>query len=404
MAEAKKGFSTPPEVTEYLDRKGLKPGFSWLDVSPEEHAHAFTVAKATELELLTEFRQSLSAAIAEGRGYETWRDGVRQRLKALGWARPRLVEDPTGREPARAVNFASDRRLRTIYWGNTASARSAGQWQRAQRTKAVLPYILYVRTTAADPRPEHLRWVGVILPIDDPFWQTHWPPNGWLCKCTVRQIGSSERSRLLNATKMPDGTWYTDTAPEIVTRPFVNRRTGEVHQVPEGIDAGWETNPGRTRATTLIQNLEARLAGAEPGDATKALQDLWSDPYVRVAPKLQPKAWLPAGVSEPLAAELGARSPVASITGEAVAERIGRHGMAVEDFQVLPIMLREAIVLPDPRGKRSVRALLYRDGKTWWRAFVTRSETGYLRVTSLHQQDASKVRHQFEAAGKPWEE
>jgi hypothetical protein len=29
---------------------------------------------------------------------------------------------------------------------------------------------------------------GITLPIDDPFWDSYYPPNGWNCRCTVVQV------------------------------------------------------------------------------------------------------------------------------------------------------------------------------------------------------------------------
>lgn len=403
MAELKRAFSAPEEVTGYFNGKALRPAFSWQDVWAEEHAYAFTVAKAVDAELLSAFKGSISRALNEGKGFETWRDDIRKDLVRLGWLGPRMVSDPEGSDPDQLVNFASDRRLRTIFWSNMNSARSAGQWERAQRTKKALPYILYVRTTSGDPRPEHLAWVGIILPIDHPFWITHWPPNGWLCKCQVRQISAREAERLLGRAPEAGGLIYKSEPPDLgPDQLFRNRRTGEITMIPPGIDPGWHTNPGLARAGTLIQNLEARLADAPTSDALKIVKDLWQEPYTRLAPLLPEKTWLPAGVSPRLAEELAANSPVISITSETITERLTKHGMDVADFALLPDILDQGSILPDPRGKDRVRSVIWRQEKTWWRAFVTVSTNGYLRVTSLHQRFLREIRKEFENAGIEW--
>ena len=50
----------------------------------------------------------------------------------------------------------------------------------------------YVAVLDARTRPEHRAWHGLILPIDHPLWDTHYPPNGWGCRClrawTLRAI------------------------------------------------------------------------------------------------------------------------------------------------------------------------------------------------------------------------
>jgi hypothetical protein len=58
-------------------------------------------------------------------------------------------------------------------------SRSAGQWQRIDRTKKTLPYLVYYLGPSANHRDEHVGWAGTILPVDHPWWDTHFVPNGW---------------------------------------------------------------------------------------------------------------------------------------------------------------------------------------------------------------------------------
>ncbi len=295
-----KGFRTPPEVLSFFDDKQLRPAFSWQDVWGEEHAYAFTVAKAVELELLTLFKTSISTALANGQGFETWRKALMPQLATLGWAAPRTVEDSTGGDDPAEVDFSSPRRLRTIFWSNMNAARSAGQWDRAQRTKAGLPYILYVRTTAADPRPEHLGWVGTILPVDDPWWRTHWPPNGWGCKCSVSQTTARERDSLLATPPKPGGITYSATPPEDgPPRTFTNRRTGEITTVPAGIDPGWGGNPGLNRAQTLLTRVTEQLQVAGEDDARAAIAAIGASPLPRIITGLPEEIMMPTAITPP---------------------------------------------------------------------------------------------------------
>ena len=401
MAQPRRGFAPPSEVPEYFERKALAPAFKWLDVWGEEHSYAFMVSGAVELELTRTFRDSIATALRDGQSFETWRLKIREDLSRLGWYGPRVVSDPEGLEPDRIVDFSSTRRLRTIFWANMNSARAAGQWQRAQRTKKYLPYFLYIRTTSKDPREEHLEWVGIILPVDHPFWQTHFPPNGWGCKCQVMQITEREAKRLLALKPEPGGIRYTtevpDLGPPVMHR---NRRTGEITMVPAGIDPGWHTNPGYARATTLLRNLDARIQEAPPAEAQAKLIEMWADPFLRVAPLLPEKTWLPAGLSPRLAEELaGAVSPLVSIAADTIVTRLVRHGMSMDDFALLPKIIDAGTILADDRGDPAVRAIIARVGKTWWRVFVKLSAGGYLRVNSMHQRRVEEIVKALARAG-----
>ena len=207
----------PKEAIEYFRGKGIQPGFSYLDVWREEHAFAFTVAREMRLDVLADIRDGLDKALAKGETFETWRKQLQPNFEAWGW------------------DGDSRHRLRTIYLTNMRVARAAGHWHRVQRTKADRPYLMYRIGPSNVHRPLHVEWNGVILPVDDSFWGTHYPPNGWGCKCYVRQLSARQAEALGGVTARPDMS------------PEEHEVRGERVFVPKGIDPGWDFNPGHLR-------------------------------------------------------------------------------------------------------------------------------------------------------------
>jgi len=83
-----------------------------------------------------------------------------------------------------------------------------------------------------------MAWQGPVLRCAHPFWKTHFPPNGWNCRCTVQQL--SERGIQdfgFKVSEHPPEGWDK-------TRAWENRRTQKVRQVPVGIDPGFDRNVG----------------------------------------------------------------------------------------------------------------------------------------------------------------
>ncbi|MGF3028044.1 phage minor head protein [Methylobacterium aquaticum] len=394
MAEpqARRGFTTPPEVTSYFADKGLRPSFSIQDVTAEEHAYAFMVSKATELELLTSFKTSIDRALATGQGLDTWRRDVTDELRRIGWAGPRTVTDPTGQWSPVEVDFTDPRRLATIFWSNVNSARSAGQWERAQRTKAALPYALYVPTASTDPRKEHLGWVGTILPIDHPWWATHWPPNGWGCKCGVRMITARERDRLLALEPKPGGIRYTEEVPDDgPPRVFTNARTGEVSEVPAGIDPGWQTNPGLSRARTLVTRLRERLAEAGEEDARAAIAAINASPTPRVLTGLPETVFLPVAVAPPkLATELGGVARIVEVSNTTMRAKIEKHGgsrpVTPEAWNKVQEVVDTGTIVDEGRpGAVRHRSVFAELDDGLWQLVVKAADRGrYFLVSSFH--------------------
>lgn len=294
-----KGFGSPGpvprEALDYIRHKEWRVGFNHLDVFREEHAFFFTVAKAMQVDILQTIRGEVENAIAEGGTLRQFRRDLEPTLQRLGWWGVKEEADPAGGE-IRPVQLGSPRRLKTIYDTNLRAARAAGQEERMQRTKEALPYALYSLGPSAEHRPEHAAWHGVLLPIDDPWWDTHTPQLGFGCKCRKRQVGEREAAKLraegvldptappkLNPdTGLPTGkrekryTPVQTEAPPIRYREWVNRRTGEVLNVPVGIDPGFDVNPGKVRRAAADAILGGKLMQAPPEIRAVVLRDIRS--------------------------------------------------------------------------------------------------------------------------------
>ena len=236
----------PREAIAFLRAKKLRPSRHWLSVWREEHASAFTVAQMTGQDLLRQTHRELQRALRRGETVESFLERLQPWLEAKGWA-------PTGR------GGDIPKRLRRIYHTNLRTAHLAGQWDRIQRTKRLLPWLVYGLGPSEVHRPDHAAWAGLCLRVDDPFWRTHMPPNGWGCKCWVRQVAEP-----------PAGA--TTEAPRIETRTWTNPATGEVLDVPAGIDPGWDYNAAEHAGLGTVQALTDRLQRlAAPQQAADAL-------------------------------------------------------------------------------------------------------------------------------------
>lgn len=77
--------------------------------------------------------------------------------------------------------------LKTEYNQAVASAQMAEKWAGFEENADIYPNLEYRAVTDDQTRPEHAALNGIIRPINDPFWDTNYPPNGWGCRCSVTQ-------------------------------------------------------------------------------------------------------------------------------------------------------------------------------------------------------------------------
>lgn len=249
-------FDVAPErALQYFRAKGLRPTFSYSDMIGEAHDHAFTVAKMMDVDLLGQVRASLDSAMANGVSFKSWAKELEPILKSGGWWGERDMVDPLTGQTVRA-QLGSPWRLETIFRTNMQTAYAAQAWYEIQAQKDIAPFLMYDAVDDFRTRPLHRSWDNKVMLADDPWWQTHYPPNGWNCRCGVVQLSAEQLANMgLSPTPAPKDGAYK----------WQNPRTGITESVPNGLDPGFDRNAGETYLADAMR-LRSERARELPSD------------------------------------------------------------------------------------------------------------------------------------------
>lgn len=265
------GVIAPADAIEAFRRRNLvSPSFSWQDVWQAEHANRFTVAKLARTDLLEAIRGELDRAIAEGRSLDQFAAEIQPRLARAGWWGRKEVVDP--RSGQVGVTTFNPARLQLIFDVNLRQSYAAGRWKRIERTRSVNPFIVYRTMRDERVRTSHRPWDGIALPVDHPFWQTHYPPNGWRCRCIAYGIDEAGLEELSSVATIKR------EAPPVRMQNFINRRTGEVSRVPVGVDPGFAYNAGVASMRATTEAATDKLATWSPQVSAQAVRELVGSP------------------------------------------------------------------------------------------------------------------------------
>lgn len=330
------GVMEPRDAVAVFQQRGqLETTYSWQDLWRHEHARAFTVSRLANVQLLEQMRAEIDSAIKNGTRFDEFAKAMRPRLEAAGWWGKRdVIEASTGE--IHTTTF-DPQRLRLIYDTNTRQSYAAGRWQRAERSAHRFPFLLYRTAQDERVRASHRRWNNLVLPIGHHFWDAHYPPNGWRCRCMAFPVDQRDIDRRRAA-----GDDIRTEAPPDDLVEFVNKRTGQVTQVPRGIDPGFDYNPGNVnQAERAGRQLAEVLGGAAPDVARSVIgQTLRSDPWRRFVEQplpgeVQPVAIVPQrpALTTPKMREA---LPVVTVTGEvATAVRATEKALRPQDFSLV---------------------------------------------------------------------
>lgn len=224
-------FLPPDDTLEIWSlRHELRP---WSDEDPPgagDFATQFWVPKLADRELLAAVHASLDDTLRNGGTYSSWHRSIVPVLQRSGWWGRVAESKITGSARPVTVN---DARLKSLFNHTVRCARAAAYWAKIWRERDRFPYLRYLSDHwRRNPNETHKSWHGLVLPVEDPWWQTHFPPNGWGCGCHVQQMTGSVRTLR---------KWEVSTAPAGHVHPDFSGNPGAAFIAAE--DDALETLP-----------------------------------------------------------------------------------------------------------------------------------------------------------------
>ena len=209
------------EAIDFLKGKIPEASARWDSLAGVAHAKVFTVAGAATADLARDFQQALVTALEQGQTLTSFRKDFDAIVAKHGWS----------------YNGKRGWRSEVIFNANMRSAHMAGRWEQLVANADRRPYLQYRTAGDGRVRPQHRAWDRLIYQIGDAFWATHYPPNGWNCRCTVRAYGSGEMAAKGLQVSRPIPVQY---------REVLDADGVSVDRVPVGIDPGWDHNVGQS--------------------------------------------------------------------------------------------------------------------------------------------------------------
>lgn len=147
---------------------------------PELRARAFAVAYLEDLRRVERVRDAI-AKVAHGSS--SWQEAKREVAEE--------VEHVVGKEAAGTA-------ARKIVTSETFKAVSTTRYREMTAPKEMeqFPYWQYKTVGDGRVRDAHAALNKLTLPANDPFWQDHFPPWDYGCRCRVLQISKTKANRM----------------------------------------------------------------------------------------------------------------------------------------------------------------------------------------------------------------
>jgi SPP1 gp7 family putative phage head morphogenesis protein len=172
---------------------------------PELKARAFTVTGIEDATVLQGIRDRI-AELPAGGNWEDIKEDLAENIS------PFLAKGDTPEDAERA-QIAATRRAELLLRLHGFQAYSAAAYQVMDAQRDVFPYWQYKSMSDSKVRDTHAALNGVVLPANAKFWERHYPPWEWGCRCQVvplmeedvEEIREAEAGKPLEERKVLEG-------------------------------------------------------------------------------------------------------------------------------------------------------------------------------------------------------
>ena len=142
-----------------------------------------TVAGAMREDIISDFREAVDKAVASG---ATLQDFKKDFNKIAG----KWVNTDKEFEAKMTKPGYNAWRSKVIYSTNVNTAYAAARERQVRDPELidVFSHAKYVCMMLPTSRDSHKAWNGTVLPVTDPWWDKHSPPNGFGCLCRAKRL------------------------------------------------------------------------------------------------------------------------------------------------------------------------------------------------------------------------
>ena len=273
-------LNLPPEgALRYFDSLNLPLPANAGEAIAQTAAKARSIAGIYQQEIVGDLLNSLRQSAAEGTPFATWRKNALAMLRERGLALDKagdMVQQSTGEVVGTGL---TRHRLQTIFQTQMTNARMASLWQKLQENKDARPYLQYSAINDERTRPAHRALDDLVYPIDDPFWDYFYPPNGFRCRCHVIALAPRDVARA--------GLTVSHSSPEQFSEMVITNRKGQSHTrtritLADGRsftpDKGFDNKVGKNHVAQLGQLQMERAVDLPPRLASMAVGEALKDP------------------------------------------------------------------------------------------------------------------------------